>query len=136
MGGKEVRPICAVREGLGAKMKQDLRRDNGIGFVGNCELVSAATADTTAMRAEFRSRRKETVGPVKFQCVHLKLGLFWFRDNSKGLKAKMDGRGVDLPLAGGSNLCIVPEGVEFKGGFDVGVGKVNADEIPLSTSSD
>jgi hypothetical protein len=106
-------------------MKQDLRRDNGIGFVGNCELVSAATADTTAMRAEFRSRRKETVGPVKFQCVHLKLGLFWFRDNFKGLKAKMDGRGVDVPLAGGSNLCIVPEGVEFKGGLDVGVGKIN-----------
>jgi AraC family transcriptional regulator len=101
-------------------MEQDSRRDKGIRFVGCCELVSATTADTTAMRAEFLRRRKQTAGPVEWHFVQPKLTLFWFRDNFKRLKAKMDGRGVDVPLAGNSNLWIIPEGVEFEGAFDVG----------------
>jgi AraC family transcriptional regulator len=107
-------------------MQKHLRRDQGIRFVGCRELVSAATADTTAMRAEFLRRRKHTAGPVEWHFVQPKLTLFWFRDNFKRLKAKMDGRGVDVPLAGNSNLSIIPEGVEFEGGFDVGVGEINA----------
>jgi AraC family transcriptional regulator len=107
-------------------MQRDLSRDQGIRLVGCRELVSAATADTAAMRAEFLRRRKQTVGPVEWHFVQPKLTLFWFRDNFKRLKANMDGRGVDLPLAGNSNLAIIPEGVEFQGGFEVGVGDINA----------
>jgi AraC family transcriptional regulator len=102
-------------------MPQDLRRDRGIKFVGCCELISAATADTTTMRAEFLRRRKQTVGPVEVHFVQPKLTLCWFRDNFKRMKAKMDGRGIDVPLAGNSNLWIIPEGVEFRGSFDGGV---------------
>src|SRR5260370_9580878 len=101
-------------------MEQDSGRDKGIRFVGCCELVSATTADTTAMRAEFLRRRKQTAGPVEWHFVQPKLTLFWFRDNFKRLKAKMDGRGVDVRVAGNSNLWISPEGVEFQGAFDVG----------------
>src|SRR5258708_37957225 len=89
-------------------MEQDSRRDKGIRFVGCCELVSATTADTTAMRAEFLRRRKQTAAPVEGHFVQPKLTLFWFRDNFKRLKAKMHGRGVDGPLAGASNLWISP----------------------------
>src|SRR5260370_16240093 len=89
-------------------MEQDSRRDKGIRFVGCCELVSATTADTTAMRAEFLRRRKQTAGPVERHFVQPKLTLFWFRDNFKRLNAKMDGRGLDLPLPGNSNLSIIP----------------------------
>jgi AraC family transcriptional regulator len=92
----------------------------GIKFVGCCELISAATANTTAMRAEFLRRRKQIVGPVEFHFVQPKLALCWFRYNFKRVKAKMDGRAVDVPLAGNSNLRIIPEGVEFQGAFDVG----------------
>src|SRR6266404_6757366 len=81
-------------------MEQDSRRDKGIRFVGCCELVSATTADTTAMRAEFLRRRKQTAGPVEWHFVQPKLTLFWFRDNFKRLKAKMDGRGRDAPREG------------------------------------
>jgi AraC family transcriptional regulator len=77
------------------------------------------------MRAEFRSRRKQAVGPVEFHYVQPRLTLSWFPDNFKRLRTKMDGRGVDVPLAGNSNLCIIPEGVEFQGTFDVGVGEIN-----------
>jgi hypothetical protein len=101
-------------------MPEDLRRDKGIRTVGCCELISAATADTTTMRAEFLRRRKQTVGPVEVHFVQPKLTLCWFRDNFKRMKAKMDGRGIDVPLAGNSNLWIIPEGVEFRGVFDVG----------------
>jgi AraC family transcriptional regulator len=101
-------------------MRWDLRRDKGIRFVSSCELVSAATADTTAMRAEFLRRRKLTAGPVEVHFIQPKLTLCWFRDNFKRMKAKMDGRGVDVLLAGNSNLWIIPEGVEFQGVFDVG----------------
>jgi hypothetical protein len=52
------------------------------------------------MRAEFLRRRKQTVGPVEWHFVQPKLTLSWFRDNFKRLKPKMDGRGVDVPLAG------------------------------------
>ena len=102
-------------------MSRDLCRYQGTKFVGCCELVSAATADTTAMRAEFLRRHKQTVGPVEVHFVQPNLTLCWFRDNFKRMKAKMDGRGVDIPLAGNSNLWIIPEGVEFRGSFDVGV---------------
>jgi AraC family transcriptional regulator len=101
-------------------MQQDLRGDKGIKFVGCCELVSATTADTTAMRAEFLRRRKQTVGLVEVHFVQPKLSLCWFRDNFKRMRAKMDGRGVDVPLAGKANLWIIPEGVEFRGAIDVG----------------
>jgi AraC family transcriptional regulator len=106
-------------------MPHNSRRHEGVRLVGCREVVSAATADTTAMRAEFLRRRKQTVGPVEWHFVQPKLTLFWFRDNFKRLKAKMDGRGVDVPLAGNSNLCLIPEGVEFQGGFDVGIGEIN-----------
>src|SRR5260221_11150930 len=96
-------------------MEQDSRRDKGIRFVGCCELVSATTADTTAMRAEFLRRRKQTAGPVERHFVQPKLTLFWFRDNFKRLKAKMDGRGVADPWAGNSNILSVPERVESLG---------------------
>src|SRR5258708_26652171 len=43
----EVRCVDPVREGSEAGMPQDLRRDQGVRFVGCRELVSAATADTT-----------------------------------------------------------------------------------------
>src|SRR5258708_25507908 len=101
-------------------MQQILRRTKEIRFVTGAELVSAATADTTAMRAEFLLRRKQTIGPVEFNFVQPKLTLFWLRDNFKCLKAKVDGRGVDVPLAGKSNFCIIPEGVEYRGEFDGG----------------
>jgi AraC family transcriptional regulator len=97
-----------------------LRWDQGIRFVGCSELVSAATADTKAMRVEFLRWRKQTVGPIKGHFVQPKLTLIWFRDNFKRLKAKMDGRDIDVPLAGNSILAIIPEGVEFQGTFDVG----------------
>src|SRR5713101_6242837 len=116
----EVCRVDPVREGSEAEMPQDSRQDKGIRFVGCCELVSAATADTTAMRAEFLRRRKQTVGPVEVHFVQPKLTLCWFRDNFKRMKAKMDGRGVDIRLAGSSNLWIIPEGVEFQGTCDVG----------------
>ena len=61
------------------------------------------------MRAEFLRRRKQTVGPVEWHFVQPKLTLSWFRDNFKRLKAKMDGRGVDVPLAGESNLARQPK---------------------------
>jgi AraC family transcriptional regulator len=100
-------------------MQQELRRTKEIRFVA-AELISAATADTTAMRVEFLRRRKQTVGPVECHYVQPKLTLCWLHGNVNRLKAKMDGRGVDVPLAGNSNLCIIPEGVEVKGGLDVG----------------
>jgi AraC family transcriptional regulator len=125
LGGSTARPdffpeLCPVREGSKALMSRDLRRHQGTKFVSCCELVSAATADTRAMRAEFLHRRKQTVGPVEFHFVQPKLALCWFRSNFKRLEAKMDGRGVDIPLAGNSNLWIIPEGVEFRGVIDVG----------------
>jgi AraC family transcriptional regulator len=101
-------------------MQQDLRRGQGIRFVGCCEVVSAARADTTAMRAEFLRRRKQTAGPVEVHFVQPTLTLCWFRDNFKRMKAKMDGRGVDVTLAGNANLWIIPEEVEFRGAFDLG----------------
>jgi AraC family transcriptional regulator len=108
-------------------MQQDLRRDQGIRFVGcGCDLVSAATADTKAMRVEFLRGRKQTIGPVEWHFVQPKLTLVWYRDNFKRMKAKMDGRGIDVPLAGNSNLAIIPEGVEFHGGIDIGVEGINA----------
>jgi AraC family transcriptional regulator len=101
-------------------MPQDSCRDKGIRFVGCCEVVAAARADTAAMRAEFLRRRKRTAGPVEVHFVQPRLTLCWFRDNFKRMKAKMGGRGIDVPLAGDSNLWIIPEGVEFQGAFDVG----------------
>src|SRR5260370_20229995 len=102
-------------------MQQFWRRTRDSRFVSGAELVSAATANTTAMRAEFLLRRKQTIGPVEFYFVQPKLTLFWLRGNFKRLKAKIDGRGVDVPLAGKSNFCIIPEGVEYRGSFDGGV---------------
>jgi AraC family transcriptional regulator len=100
--------------------QQNLRRTKEIRFVAGAELVGAATADTAAMRVEFlRKQRKQAVGPVEWHYVQPKVTLCWFRHNVNRLKAKMDGRGVDVPLAGNSGLCIIPEGVEFRGGFDV-----------------
>jgi AraC family transcriptional regulator len=116
----EARDACPVLERPEAEMQQNSRRDKGIRTVGCCELISAATADTTTMRAEFLRRRKQTVGPVEVHFVQPKLTLCWFRDNFNRMKAKMDGRGIDVPLAGNSNLWIIPEGVEFRGVFDVG----------------
>jgi AraC family transcriptional regulator len=100
------------------KMQQNLRRTKEIRFLG-AELVSAATAGTTAMRVEFLRRRKQMAGPVECHYVQPKLTLCWLHGNVHRLKAKMDGRGVDVPLAGNSNLCIIPEGVEVKGSLDV-----------------
>jgi len=101
-------------------MRQILRRTKESRFVTGAELVSAATANTTAMRSGFLLRLKQTIGPVEFYFVQPKLTLFWLRDNFKRLKAKIDGRGVDVPLAGKSNFCIIPEGVEYQGSFDGG----------------
>jgi AraC family transcriptional regulator len=107
-------------------MPQDSRRDQGVRYVSCREVVSAARADTTAMRAEFLRRRKLEAGSVEWRFVQPKLTLFWFRDNFKRLTARMDGRGVDIPLAGNANLCIIPEGVEFQGNFQVGIREINA----------
>jgi AraC family transcriptional regulator len=83
------------------------------------KVVNAATANTAAMRVEFLRKRRQTNGPVEFHFVQPKLALCWFRHNVNCLKGKMDGRGIDVPLVGRSSLCIIPEGVEFHGGFDV-----------------
>ncbi len=137
----EVRRVCPALEGSEAEMQQILRQTKESRFVVGAEarkplaqwrgiapialnpeppkLVSVATANMTAMRVEFLRKRQQTIGPVEFHFVQPKLTLCWFRHNVNRLKAKIDGRGVDVPLAGKSNLCILPEGVEFQGGFDV-----------------
>ena len=108
---------------VGAEARKPLAQWRGIAPIAlNPEppkLVSVATANMTAMRVEFLRKRQQTSGPVEFHFVQPKLTLCWFRHNVNRLKAKIDGRGVDVPLAGKSNLCILPEGVEFQGGFDV-----------------
>src|SRR5260221_12551604 len=101
-------------------MQQILRGTKESRFVTGAELVSAATANTTAMRAEFLLRRKQTIGPVEFYFVQPKLTLFWLRGNFKRLKAKIDGRGSDVPLAGKSTFCIIPAGVESRGSCECG----------------
>src|SRR5216684_1673791 len=100
-------------------MQQILRRTKESRFVTGAELVSAATADTSAMRAEFLLRRKQTIGPVEHYFVQPKLTLFWLYDNFKRLKTKIDGLGVYLPL-GNFNFCIIPEVVECQGSWDAG----------------
>jgi AraC family transcriptional regulator len=114
---KESAPVAGARAG------EILAQWRGISPIAlNPEppkLVSEVTASTPAMRAEFLRKSKPTIGPVEFHFVQPKLALCWFRHNVNRLKGKIDGRGIDVPLAGRSSLCIIPEGVEFQGGFDV-----------------
>src|SRR5258708_8009730 len=86
----EVRRACPALEGSEAEMQQILRRTKESRFVTGAELVSGATADTTAMRAEFLLRRKQTIGPVEFYFVQPNLTLFWLRDNFTRLKSNLD----------------------------------------------
>jgi AraC family transcriptional regulator len=118
-----MRPAKESGPAAGAQAREILAQWRGIAPIAlNPEppkLVREVAANTTAMRAEFLCKRKPTIGPVEFHFVQPKLALCWFRRNVNCLKGKIDGRGIDVPLAGRSSLCIIPEGVEFQGGFDV-----------------
>jgi hypothetical protein len=97
-------------------MQANLPR-KAIRHVAGAELIKASVADTSAMRAEFL--RRQTVGQVEWRYVQPKTSLFWFCDNVDRLTAKMDGKPIDVPLTGNSNLCFIPEGIEIDGGFAV-----------------